>query len=73
MVHNAKVYIAGRSETKARLAIEELKSLTGGKEALFLYLDLASLRSVREAATKFKRYVGPWRHAKEAYDIIPLV
>ncbi|KAG7449874.1 NAD-P-binding protein [Guyanagaster necrorhizus] len=50
---NAKVYIAARSEKKAQSAIRELLKDTG-KEALFLKLDLASLKSVREAASEFK-------------------
>ncbi|KAG6812183.1 hypothetical protein H0H92_003988 [Tricholoma furcatifolium] len=47
--HNAKVYMASRNIAKATAAIEELKEDTG-KEALFLELDLASLKSVRNAA-----------------------
>lgn len=54
--HNAKVYVASRSEEKARAAIKDLKEQTG-KEALFLKLDLGDLRSVRAAAEQFKRYV----------------
>ncbi|KAH9840260.1 uncharacterized protein C8Q71DRAFT_702658 [Rhodofomes roseus] len=49
--HNAKVYMASRDEKKARIAIEELKEQTG-KEALYLELNLASLASVRKAASK---------------------
>ena len=50
--HNAKVYLASRSAGKAKEAIDELKADTG-KEALFLQLDLASLKSVRKAAEEF--------------------
>ncbi|KAK0433249.1 NAD(P)-binding protein [Armillaria borealis] len=50
---NAKVYMAARTEMKARNAIRELLKDTG-KEAIFLKLDLASLESVREAAADFK-------------------
>ena len=50
--HNAKVYIATRSQERATAAIEELKAETG-KEAIFLQLDLASLKSVRRAAEEF--------------------
>ncbi|KAK0446959.1 NAD(P)-binding protein [Desarmillaria tabescens] len=50
---NAKVYTAARDEEKARNAIRELLKDTG-KEAIFLKLDLASLKSVREAAAEFK-------------------
>lgn len=53
---NAKVYIAGRNPAKAEQAIAELKERTG-KVAIFLELDLASLDSIRRAATNFKRYV----------------
>ncbi|TFY51193.1 hypothetical protein EVJ58_g10694 [Rhodofomes roseus] len=50
--HNAKVYMASRDQKKAEAAIEELKEKTG-KEALLLKLDLASLASVRQAASQF--------------------
>ncbi|KAG8742088.1 hypothetical protein FRC10_002024 [Ceratobasidium sp. 414] len=54
---NAKVYLAARNKTKADDAIEWLKKETGGKEPIFLRLDLSSLDSVREAAEEFKRGV----------------
>ncbi|KAI1790007.1 NAD(P)-binding protein [Ganoderma leucocontextum] len=50
--HNAKVYLAARSKTKADAAIASLKELTG-KEAIFLELDLASLASVKRSAQEF--------------------
>ena len=50
--HNAKVYMASRSQEKATAAIEKLKTETG-KEALFLQLDLCSLAAVRKAAEQF--------------------
>ncbi|KAJ7025335.1 hypothetical protein C8F04DRAFT_1269226 [Mycena alexandri] len=50
--HNAKVYIAARSEERAKEAIKDLKSQTG-KEAQFLLLDLADLHSVKRAAEEF--------------------
>jgi len=50
---NAKVYLAARSKTKADAAIEELKQATGGKEAIFLELDLSSLAAVKKAADEF--------------------
>ena len=50
--HNAKVYLAARSATKANAAIAELKNETG-KEAIFLQLDLADLPSVRQSAEQF--------------------
>lgn len=49
---NAKVYLAARSQNKAKAAIEDLKQTTG-KEAIFLLLDLSSLESVRAAAEEF--------------------
>ena len=55
MAHNAKVYIAVRSEEKAKSAIAELKEQTG-KEAIFLKLDLADLKSVKSSAEEFIRY-----------------
>ncbi|CCM06317.1 uncharacterized protein FIBRA_08569 [Fibroporia radiculosa] len=53
--HNAKVYMASRSQEKAEAAIKELKEQTG-KEALFLQLDLGCLASVRRAAEEYLRY-----------------
>ena len=52
--HNAKVYIAARNPGKANEAIKDLKEKTG-KEALFLQLDLADLKSVKMAAENFSR------------------
>lgn len=53
---NATVYIAGRSQAKALVAIAELKERTG-REAGFSELDLASLGSIRKAVAEFQRYV----------------
>ncbi|KAI0932764.1 hypothetical protein AcW2_001294 [Taiwanofungus camphoratus] len=50
--HNAKVYMASRSQEKAEAAIKELKDQTG-KEAIFLELDLSNLAFVRKAAEEF--------------------
>ena len=50
--HNAKVYLAARNREKADKALAELKEATG-KDAVFLELDLASLASVRKAASEF--------------------
>ncbi|KAJ6585086.1 NAD-P-binding protein [Mycena capillaripes] len=50
--HNAKVYIAARSEEKAKAAIKDLQTQTG-KEAEFLLLDLADLHSIKRAAEEF--------------------
>lgn len=44
--------MASRSAERASNAIEELKKDTG-KEAIFLHLDLMSLKSVRNAADEF--------------------
>jgi retinol dehydrogenase 12 len=55
LVRNAKVYIAVRNEEKANSAITELKEQTG-KEAIFLKLDLADLKSIKSSAEEFIRY-----------------
>ncbi|KAK0205288.1 NAD(P)-binding protein [Desarmillaria ectypa] len=52
LLHGAKVYLAARTEGKAREAIEDLKKETGA-EAIFLPLDLADLVSVRRGAEEF--------------------
>jgi retinol dehydrogenase 12 len=51
--HNAKVYLGARNQTKAKAAIEDLKQKTG-KEAIWLKLDLADLKSVKAAAEEFR-------------------
>jgi retinol dehydrogenase-12 len=53
--HNAKVYLAARSATKANAAIAGLKQQTG-KEAIFLQLDLSDIPSVRKSAKEFLSY-----------------
>ncbi|KAF8073737.1 hypothetical protein FPV67DRAFT_1409783 [Lyophyllum atratum] len=53
LAHNAKVYLAARSAEKAKEAIEDLHKQTG-KEAVFLKLDLADLKSVKAAALEFQ-------------------
>ena len=50
--HNAKVYLAARSQEKEAAAIAALKEETG-RETIFLQLDLASLASVKAAAQEF--------------------
>jgi retinol dehydrogenase-12 len=50
------VYIAARSEDRAKAAIEDLKQTTGN-EAIWLKLDLSSLESVRTAAEEFLGWV----------------
>jgi len=56
LVHNAKVYVAARSQEKVEAAIQDLKNSTG-KEAIFLKLDLADLKSVKAAAEEYLRFV----------------
>ncbi|KAH9913548.1 NAD(P)-binding protein [Epithele typhae] len=43
--HNAKVYMLARNADKARAVVAALKEETGGKEALFVPLDLADFAS----------------------------
>ncbi|TFY53064.1 hypothetical protein EVG20_g10283 [Dentipellis fragilis] len=50
---NARVYMAARSQSKADAAIAELKKDTGKEDIFFLQLDLADLKSVRDAANTF--------------------
>ena len=52
LAKNAKVYIATRTEARANLAIEELKKATG-KVAIWLKLDLSSLKSIKASAEEF--------------------
>ncbi|TEB20909.1 NAD(P)-binding protein [Coprinellus micaceus] len=52
LVHNAKVYVAARNQSKAQEAIEELRKETG-KEAIFLKLDLGDLNSIKASAEEF--------------------
>ncbi|EIW79062.1 NAD(P)-binding protein [Coniophora puteana RWD-64-598 SS2] len=54
LTHNAKVYIAARNEAQSKATITALARETGN-EAIFLSLDLASLRSVKAAAEEFMR------------------
>lgn len=56
MANNAKVYIAGRDQSKVQAAIEELKASTGKDSVFFLKLDLADLNSVKAAAEAFREY-----------------
>lgn len=46
----ARVVLAGRSEPKHRQAIDEIRAATGNDRLEYLHLDLADLRSVRDAA-----------------------
>jgi saccharopine dehydrogenase-like NADP-dependent oxidoreductase len=53
-----KVYIAGRSETKAQQAIEDMKASTADSsvagEIQFLQLELDDLSTIRAAVEEFK-------------------
>lgn len=53
--HNCKVYIACRSEEKAHVAIESLKTNTGKTDAdvKFLKLDLGNIKASKAAAEEF--------------------
>lgn len=53
---NAKVYLAARSEARAKAAIAELLTETG-KGATWLELDLSSFQSIEKAAAEFHRHV----------------
>ena len=57
MSHGAKVYLAARSEERAKAAIAELISQTG-KKAYFLKLDLSSFDSIEAAAKEFSRFAA---------------
>ncbi|THU80706.1 NAD(P)-binding protein [Dendrothele bispora CBS 962.96] len=50
--HNAKVYLAARSKVKAEEAIQDLRVKTG-KDAIWLKLDLADLKSIKAAVEEF--------------------
>ena len=55
LAHNAKVYLACRSEEKANAAIADLKKVTGKDDIHFLPLDLSSFSSIKNSAEQFKR------------------
>lgn len=50
---NAKVYLAARSEERARTAIDDICQSTGKSSIHFLKIDLADLASVRKAAEQY--------------------
>ncbi|RIB21626.1 hypothetical protein C2G38_2077737, partial [Gigaspora rosea] len=50
---NANVFLLGRNIEKGQDAVEKLKSETGNQNAEFLYLNLKSLKSVKECAENF--------------------
>jgi NAD(P)-dependent dehydrogenase (short-subunit alcohol dehydrogenase family) len=49
----AKLFLAGRSEAKTRIAIEEISAQTGNRRLEFVPLDLGDLSSVRACAGAF--------------------
>lgn len=51
---NAKVYLAARNLVKSESVIEELFDITG-RQAIFLYVDLSDLVSIKTAAAEFLR------------------
>ena len=53
VTRNAKVYLAARSEERARIAINDICQSTGKSSIHFLMLDLADLTSVRKAAEEY--------------------
>ena len=68
LAHNAKVYIAARSQGKAEEAIKELKEETG-KEGIFLKLDLSDLKAVKAAAEEFHRCVHLKPHSSHVQSL----
>lgn len=50
----SQVYVAARSEEKARAAIEDLIRDTGKNNIHYLQLDLGDLPQVKKAAEEFK-------------------
>ncbi|KAG2145629.1 hypothetical protein BD769DRAFT_1660719 [Suillus cothurnatus] len=54
LTKNAKVYVACRDKSKGENAIHDLKESTG-KEACFLQLNLANLKSVKVSGEEFLR------------------
>ncbi|KAJ3763470.1 NAD-P-binding protein [Lentinula raphanica] len=53
VTRNAKVYLAARSEERARIAMDDICQSTGKSSIHFLMLDLADLTSVRKAAEEY--------------------
>ncbi|KAJ3735369.1 NAD-P-binding protein [Lentinula guzmanii] len=53
VARNAKVYLATRSEERARIAIDDICKSTGKSNIHFLKIDLADLASVRKAAEEY--------------------
>lgn len=53
--HGAKVYLACRNQEKGRLAIEDLKQITGKDDVHFLKLDLGDIKASKAAAEELIR------------------
>ncbi|KAJ7728807.1 NAD-P-binding protein [Mycena maculata] len=53
VARNAKVYLAARSEKRARAAMDDISRSTGKSNIHFLKIDLADLASVRKAAEEY--------------------
>lgn len=53
LLKNAAVYLSARSSSKFEEAAKHLKDETGGKEPIFLQLDLSDLNSIKSAAKEF--------------------
>ncbi|KAG9309544.1 hypothetical protein JVU11DRAFT_10522 [Chiua virens] len=61
LAKGAKVYIAARNQAQAQDTIHELKQ-DSGNDAVFLYLDLANLKSVKRAAQEFLKLASSARN-----------
>ncbi|KAI8626001.1 short-chain dehydrogenase [Xylariaceae sp. FL1651] len=66
---NAKIYVAARSEAKAKAAIEDIRQLhpSSRGELVYLYLDLSDLTTIKKSAEYFltneKRLDVLWNNA----------
>jgi len=52
LTKNAKVWITARDQSKGEATLSELKNATG-KDANFIIMNLANLKSVKRAAEEF--------------------
>lgn len=57
-LHNARVYIAGRSRDRVEKAIQQMKKTCAGRilDLRFLELDLKDLRSVKASTATFAQW-----------------
>ncbi|RPB18439.1 hypothetical protein L211DRAFT_747185, partial [Terfezia boudieri ATCC MYA-4762] len=51
--HGAKVYMASRTESRPRQAIEEVIAQVPNTQIEYLHLDLTSLEGIKQAADEF--------------------